>query len=154
MPRVAASGSRILIAGGGTGGHLMPALSVAAVLRTMPDGFEPVLVGAQRGVEATILPTRNFRYHLLPAEPIYRRQWWKNLRWPFVSISLLNRLSKLFREEHPVAVLGTGGYASAPVVWWASRLGIPCALQEQNAFPGLANRKLAKRVQEIYLGTG
>ncbi len=152
MPRVAASGSRILIAGGGTGGHLMPALSVAAMLRAMPDGFEPVLVGAQRGVEATILPTRNFRYHLLPAEPIYRRQWWKNLRWPFVSISLLNRLGKLFREEHPVAVLGTGGYASAPVVWWASRLGIPCALQEQNAFPGLANRRLAKRVQEIYLG--
>jgi UDP-N-acetylglucosamine--N-acetylmuramyl-(pentapeptide) pyrophosphoryl-undecaprenol N-acetylglucosamine transferase len=130
----------------------MPALSVAATLRDLPGGFEPVLVGARRGVEATILPTRNFRYHLLPAEPIYRRTWWKNLRWPFVGVSLLNRLSKLFREEHPVAVLGTGGYASAPVVWWATRLGIPTAIQEQNAYPGLANRWLAKRVQEIYLG--
>ena len=79
----------------------------------------------QRGVEARLLPQRNFRYHLLPAEPIYRRQWWKNARWSFAGISLLRKLSKLFREEHPVAVLGTGGYASAPVVWWASRLGIP-----------------------------
>lgn len=151
-PRVASAGSRVLIAGGGTGGHLMPALSVAQTLREMPDGFEPVLVGARRGVEATILPTRNFRYHLLPAEPIYRRQWWKNVRWPFVSVSLLSRLHRLFREEHPVAVLGTGGYASAPVVWWASRLGIPCAIQEQNAYPGLANRWLARRVDEVYLG--
>jgi UDP-N-acetylglucosamine--N-acetylmuramyl-(pentapeptide) pyrophosphoryl-undecaprenol N-acetylglucosamine transferase len=130
----------------------MPALSVAEALRSFPAGFEPVLVGATRGVEARLLPQRNFRYHLLPAEPIYRNEWWKNARWPFVGISLLRRLSKLFREEHPVAVLGTGGYASAPVVWWASRLGIPCAIQEQNAYPGLANRKLAKRVQEIYLG--
>jgi UDP-N-acetylglucosamine--N-acetylmuramyl-(pentapeptide) pyrophosphoryl-undecaprenol N-acetylglucosamine transferase len=130
----------------------MPALSVAEALRAMPAGFEPVLIGAVRGVEARILPQRNFRYHLLPAEPIYRRQWWKNARWSFAGVSLLNKLSKLFREEHPVAVLGTGGYASAPVVWWASRLGIPCAIQEQNAYPGLSNRWLAKRVQEIYLG--
>jgi UDP-N-acetylglucosamine--N-acetylmuramyl-(pentapeptide) pyrophosphoryl-undecaprenol N-acetylglucosamine transferase len=150
--RVAASGSRILIAGGGTGGHLMPALSVAQTLRDLPGGFEPVLVGARRGVEASLLPQRNFRYHLLPAEPIYRRQWWKNARWPFVGISLLSRLHRLFREEHPVAVLGTGGYASAPVVWWATRLGIPTAIQEQNAYPGLANRWLARRVSEIYLG--
>ena len=151
-PRVAGSGSRILIAGGGTGGHLMPALSVAESLRAMPAGFEPVLIGAVRGVEAKLLPQRNFRYHLLPAEPIYPRQWWKNARWPVVGVQLMSRLRKLFREEHPVAVLGTGGYASAPVVWWASRLGIPTAIQEQNAYPGLSNRWLAKRVEEIYLG--
>lgn len=130
----------------------MPALSVAEALRAMPAGFEPVLIGAQRGVEARVLPQRNFRYHLLPAEPIYRRQWWKNARWSFAGFNLLRKLGKLFREEHPVAVLGTGGYASAPVVWWASRLGIPCAIQEQNAYPGLSNRWLAKRVEEIYLG--
>ncbi|HEX5632795.1 MAG TPA: UDP-N-acetylglucosamine--N-acetylmuramyl-(pentapeptide) pyrophosphoryl-undecaprenol N-acetylglucosamine transferase [Gemmatimonadales bacterium] len=153
MPRVAGQGgSRVLIAGGGTGGHLMPALSVATALRELPGDFEPVLVGAQRGVEARLLQTRDFRYHLLPAEPIYRRTWWKNARWPFVMGALFQRLAQLFREEHPVAVLGTGGYASAPVVWWASRHGIPTAIQEQNAFPGLANRWLAKRVDEIYLG--
>jgi UDP-N-acetylglucosamine--N-acetylmuramyl-(pentapeptide) pyrophosphoryl-undecaprenol N-acetylglucosamine transferase len=152
MPRIPATGSRVLIAGGGTGGHLMPALSVAAAVRELPGDLEPVLVGAERGVEARLLPTRGFRYHLLPAEPIYRRTWWKNVRWPFVMGALLQRLAALFHEEHPVAVLGTGGYASAPVVWWAARHDIPTAVQEQNAFPGLANRWLSSRVDEIYLG--
>jgi UDP-N-acetylglucosamine--N-acetylmuramyl-(pentapeptide) pyrophosphoryl-undecaprenol N-acetylglucosamine transferase len=70
---------RVLIAGGGTGGHLMPALSIATALVESSD-IEPVLVGATRGVEARLLPTRPFRYQLLPAEPIYRRTWWKNVR--------------------------------------------------------------------------
>jgi UDP-N-acetylglucosamine--N-acetylmuramyl-(pentapeptide) pyrophosphoryl-undecaprenol N-acetylglucosamine transferase len=129
----------------------MPALSIAAALADATD-LEPVLVGAVRGVEARLLPTRPFRYHLLPAEPIYRRTWWKNARWPFVAASLLGRVRELFRAEQPVAVLGTGGYASAPVVWWASRLGIPTAIQEQNAYPGLANRWLVRVVDEVYLG--
>ena len=79
---------RILIAGGGTGGHLMPALAIAQALRELDPTVEPVLVGAERGVEANVLPTRDFRYHLLPAEPIYRRQWWRNLRWPLVVLRI------------------------------------------------------------------
>ncbi|HEY8257983.1 MAG TPA: UDP-N-acetylglucosamine--N-acetylmuramyl-(pentapeptide) pyrophosphoryl-undecaprenol N-acetylglucosamine transferase [Gemmatimonadales bacterium] len=143
---------RILIAGGGTGGHLMPALAIAGAIREKAPGFEPVLVGAIRGVEARILPGRDFRYHLLPSEPIYRRTWWRNFRWPLVAGRLLHQLRELFERERPVAVLGTGGYASGPVVWWASRLGIPTAVQEQNAYPGVATRLLAKRVRHIYLG--
>ena len=144
--------NRILIAGGGTGGHLMPALAVAQALTELPTPFEPVLVGAERGVEARLLPERPFRFHLLPAEPVYRRQWWKNVRWPVAMYRLWSHLDRVFRTEQPKAVLGTGGYASAPVVWWAARQGIPVAIQEQNAFPGLANRWLAGRVDEIYLG--
>jgi UDP-N-acetylglucosamine--N-acetylmuramyl-(pentapeptide) pyrophosphoryl-undecaprenol N-acetylglucosamine transferase len=143
--------TRVLIAGGGTGGHLMPALAIAAALREQ-GGVEPVLVGATRGVEARLLPTRDFRYHLLAAEPIYRRTWWRNARWPLVLTRLLRQLDRVFDEERPAVVLGTGGYASAPVVWWAARKGIPTAVQEQNAFPGLANRLLAGRVRHIYLG--
>lgn len=143
---------RILIAGGGTGGHLMPALAVAQALAELPSAVEPVLVGAERGVEARLLPQRPFRFHLLPAEPVYRRQWWKNARWPVALLRLWRHLNRIFRTEQPSAVLGTGGYASAPVVWWAARHGIPVAIQEQNAFPGLANRWLAGRVDEIYLG--
>ncbi|HEU4649740.1 MAG TPA: undecaprenyldiphospho-muramoylpentapeptide beta-N-acetylglucosaminyltransferase [Gemmatimonadales bacterium] len=143
---------RILIAGGGTGGHLMPALAIAAALRELDPSVEPVLVGAERGVEARILPTRDFRYHLLPSEPIYRRTWWKNVRWPFIAARLLRQISRLFAEERPVAVLGTGGYASGPVVWWAARHGIPTAVQEQNAYPGLATRWLSRRVRQVYLG--
>ncbi len=143
---------RILIAGGGTGGHLMPALAIAEALRRRVPELEPVMVGAARGVEARLLPTRDFRFHLLPSEPIYRRQWWRNARWSVVGFHLLRELQRLFRREAPLAVLGTGGYASGPVVWWGTRLGLPAAIQEQNAYPGLASRWLAGRVNHIYLG--
>jgi UDP-N-acetylglucosamine--N-acetylmuramyl-(pentapeptide) pyrophosphoryl-undecaprenol N-acetylglucosamine transferase len=142
----------VIIAGGGTGGHLMPALAIAAALQEYAPHLEPVLVGASRGVEARILPTREYRYHLLPSEPIYRRTWWRNFRWPFVAGRLLRGVAQVFEQEQPVAVLGTGGYASGPVVWWAARHGIPTAVQEQNAYPGLATRWLSRRVRHVYLG--
>ncbi len=143
---------RILIAGGGTGGHLMPALAIATALRQLDPDIEPVLIGAERGVEAKLLPTREFRYHLLPAEPLYRRQWWKNARWPLVAPRLWKRLGELYRQERPIAVLGTGGYASAPVVLWGARQDIPAAIQEQNAYPGMASRLLSRFARHVYLG--
>jgi UDP-N-acetylglucosamine--N-acetylmuramyl-(pentapeptide) pyrophosphoryl-undecaprenol N-acetylglucosamine transferase len=142
----------VLIAGGGTGGHLMPALAIADALLEHASGVEPVLVGAVRGVEARILPTRDFRFHLLPSEPIYRRTWWKNFRWPFVAGRLLRAVSRVFETEQPAVVLGTGGYASGPVVWWGTRHRIATAIQEQNAYPGLATRWLSRRVRHVYLG--
>src|SRR5581483_7572758 len=120
----------VLVAGGGTGGHLMPALAIAAAL----------------------LPGRDFRYRLLPSEPIYRRAWWKNRRWPVIAGRLMRRVARLFAEESPAAVVGTGGYASAPVVLWAVARGVPAAIQEQNAYPGLASRWLSRLVRHVYLG--
>ncbi len=148
----AAARKVVFIAGGGTGGHLMPALAIATLLRQRRPDVEPVLIGSERGIEARLLTTRDFRYHLLPVEPIYRQQWWKNFRWPVVALRLISRLSALFSEEQPVAVIGTGGYASGPSVWFAARRGLPTALQEQNAFPGLVTRLLSGRVRQVYLG--
>jgi UDP-N-acetylglucosamine--N-acetylmuramyl-(pentapeptide) pyrophosphoryl-undecaprenol N-acetylglucosamine transferase len=142
----------VLIAGGGTGGHLMPALAIATRLRERRPDLEPVMVGARRGIEAMILPNRDFRFHLLPTEPLYRQQWWKNIRWPMVAIRVADALTRLFEYERPVAVIGTGGYASAPAVWLATRYGLPTAIQEQNAYPGVATRLLARRVRHVYLG--
>ncbi len=130
----------------------MPALAIAQALRELAPDVEAVLVGAERGVEAKVLPTRDFRFHLLPTEPIYRRQWWKNYRWPVLAAVLVNRIADLLDRERPGAVLGTGGYASGPVVFAAGRRGIPTAIQEQNAFPGLASRWLSRRVRHAYLG--
>ena len=142
----------ILIAGGGTGGHLMPALAIASALLEHAPGIEPVLVGATRGVEARLLPSRDFRFHLLPSEPIYRRTWWRNFRWPFLAGRLLREIGRVFDAEQPVAVIGTGGYASGPVVWWGVRHDVPTAIQEQNAYPGLTSRWLSRRVRHVYLG--
>jgi UDP-N-acetylglucosamine--N-acetylmuramyl-(pentapeptide) pyrophosphoryl-undecaprenol N-acetylglucosamine transferase len=130
----------------------MPALAIAAAIRERAPHLEPVLVGAVRGVEARVLPTRDFRYHLLAAEPLYRRTWWRNARWPIVGVRLAGQVRRLFADERPLAVIGTGGYASAPVVWWAARRGLPTAIQEQNAYPGLAVKWLARRARHIYLG--
>ncbi len=142
----------VLIAGGGTGGHLMPALAIAAALRRARPQERVVLVGATRGVEAALLPTRDIPFHLLSAEPLYRRQWWKNFRWPFLALGLLREVDRVFDLEKPSLVIGTGGYVSGPVLWRAARRGIPTAIQEQNAFPGFATRRLAGRVKEIWLG--
>lgn len=146
------SARTILIAGGGTGGHLMPALAIAQAIRERTPEFEPVLIGAERGVEARILPTRDFRFHLLPAEPIYRKTWWKNARWPFVGWRLLRATKKVLDVERPAAVIGTGGYASGPTVMLGRLRNIPSAVQEQNAYPGMATRVLSRHVDHVYLG--
>src|SRR5688572_33074722 len=111
-PAMTGPSRTILIAGGGTGGHLMPALAVAEALRAKRPDLEPVLIGATRGIEAELLPKRDFRHHLLSIEPLYRRQWWKNARLPFVALNVWRELSRIFAAEKPALVLGTGGYAS------------------------------------------
>src|SRR6266487_1270499 len=124
LPRWVGVGLRVLLAGGGTGGHLMPALALAQALVDAGRGIEPVLVGAVRGIEAQVLPRYPFRHRLLPIEPIYRRTWWKNVRWLLI----------------------------AGRVWRALRAGLPTVLVEENAFPGLTTRWLARRARQIHLG--
>jgi UDP-N-acetylglucosamine--N-acetylmuramyl-(pentapeptide) pyrophosphoryl-undecaprenol N-acetylglucosamine transferase len=143
---------KVLIAGGGTGGHLMPALGLAeALVQVRPDA-EVVLVGAERGIEAQVLPRYPYRFHLLPLEPVYRQRWWRNARWPAIAWRAWRAVGRLLDAERPAIVIGTGGYASAPIVWRAQRRGLITALQEQNAFPGLATRWLARRARQIHLG--
>jgi len=141
---------KILIAGGGTGGHLMPALVLARV--AADAGHQVVLVGATRGIEAQILPRHPFPFHLLPMEPIYRNAWWRNLRWPVIAVRAWRTAGQVLRDERPAIVIGTGGYAAGPVVWRAQRARIPTALQEQNAFPGLTTRMLARGARQVHLG--
>ena len=143
---------KIVIAGGGTGGHLMPALALADALRAARPDVALLLVGAQRGIETAVLPRYPFPYRLLPFEPLYRRAWWRNVRWPLVLARLWRAVDRLLNDERPTLVVGTGGYAAGPVVWRAQRRGLPTALQEQNAFPGLTTRWLARRAQQVHLG--
>ena len=119
---------RVIIAGGGTGGHLMPALAIAEALRALDATIEPVLVGAKRGIEAQLLPARSYRHYLLPAEPIHRRAWWRNARWPVVAPRLLGAADHVLTAERPDVVVGTGGYAAGPVLFRAWRRRIPAQL--------------------------
>ncbi len=143
---------KVVIAGGGTGGHLMPALALAEAFVAVDETVEPILVGAKRGVEASILPSRPFRHHLLSLQPIYRRQWWKNFRWPFLALKTRRECSRVLAQEQPAIVLGTGGYAAGPVLYWSHRRGLPIVVQEQNAFPGLTTRWLARKARQVHLG--
>src|SRR2546422_7358121 len=85
----------------------MPALVLARV--AAEAGHEVTLVGAQRGIEAQILPRHPFRFHLLPMEPLYRRTWWRNLRWPAIAVRAWRSAGRVLREEQPAIVIGTGG---------------------------------------------
>src|SRR5213079_2374392 len=131
---------RVLLAGGGTGGHLMPALALAQTLRDTGRGIEPVLVGAARGIEAQVLPRYPFRHHLLPIEPIYRHTWWKNVRWPLILGRAWRAVGRVLDAERPAIAIGTGGYAAGPVWSRAQCRRRPRAVQGEPAGAGLTTR--------------
>jgi UDP-N-acetylglucosamine--N-acetylmuramyl-(pentapeptide) pyrophosphoryl-undecaprenol N-acetylglucosamine transferase len=142
----------VLFAGGGTGGHLMPALVLAEEMVRLDPSIQPFFVGSRRGVEAGVLTQRPWRYVLLPLEPLRRRQWWKNVALPVSFTRSILAIGGILRRERPGLVVGTGGYVSGPVVGAAMALGVPSLIQEQNAYPGLATRWLAGKARQIHLG--
>lgn len=144
---------RAIIAGGGTGGHLYPALNLAEALRrSARDEIEILLVGAQRGVEARVLSDRGVPHRLLPLEPIRRSRPWQNWRLLRSAFLASREIRRLLDSFAPDLVVGTGGYAAGPVVLWALVRGLPTALQEQNSYPGLTTRWLAPYVDQLHLG--
>ena len=142
----------ILFAGGGTGGHLMPALAIADAMVRLDPRIRPFFIGSERGVEANVLPQRPWPYELLPLQPIRRRQWWKNVTLPMALYRVVRRVEELVASQRPRLVVGTGGYVAGPVVWTALQAGVPGLLQEQNAFPGIATRRLTPKVRQVHLG--
>jgi UDP-N-acetylglucosamine--N-acetylmuramyl-(pentapeptide) pyrophosphoryl-undecaprenol N-acetylglucosamine transferase len=145
-------GARVLFAGGGTGGHLYPALNLAAAVRRADPGARIVLLGARRGVEARVLPESEWEHRLLPMEPLRRSRPWRNWRLLAAAPAVATGLAGVFRELDPELVVGTGGYASGPALAWALAGRRATAIQEQNAFPGLVTRLLAPRVDQVHLG--
>lgn len=140
------------MAGGGTGGHLYPALNLADALRRAEPGVRILFLGARRGLEARVFPRTGHAYRLLPAQPLYRRRVWRNWRLLSSAPGVLAGLRRSFRGFEPDLVVGTGGYASGPAVLWGRLTGRRTALQEQNAAPGLVTRGLARWVDQVHLG--
>lgn len=144
--------SGVLFAGGGTGGHLYPAIALAEAVRSEKPGLPVHFVGAQRGVEASVLPRRGEPHTLLPLLPIFRDRIWRNWRLPLSSTRTFVRLAGLFRSFRPELVVGTGGYASGPAGLFAVVRGVPLALQEQNSSPGFTTKLLARWARQVHLG--
>ena len=144
--------SRILFAGGGTGGHLYPAIALASAVKAERPGTEVHFVGAQRGVEARVLPNERQPHTLLPFEPLRRSRIWENWKLVPSFVSSARGLSRLFKDFDPKLVVGTGGYASAPACAFALLKGVAVAVQEQNSYPGLTTRVMSRWARQVHLG--
>ncbi|MCB9529805.1 MAG: undecaprenyldiphospho-muramoylpentapeptide beta-N-acetylglucosaminyltransferase [Myxococcales bacterium] len=141
---------RLMIVGGGTGGHVFPGVAVAqAWLARVPSG-EVVFVGSPRGMEARAVPALGIPFVALDARRLKNAGLVERLRALFSLPAALYRGWRTVRAHDPLAVLGVGGYVSGPVVLAAALAGRPCAIAEQNARPGLTNRLLARVVQRIF----
>lgn len=141
----------VVFSGGGTGGHLYPALSIATALVERRPDVKPFFVGAERGIEARVLPERGLAYTLVPVEGLRRGRILGNVRVLLGLARSAGRLVSQLRVLSPGAVVLTGGYASAPAGLAAAFLKIPIVLQEQNELPGLTTRLMARWAEQIHL---
>lgn len=141
---------RIILSGGGTGGHIYPAVAVAEALeKRFGEAVELLFVGAEGKMEMEKVPALGYRIVGLPIAGLQRRMEWRNLLVPFKVLRSIRMARKTIRDFKADAVVGFGGYASAPVLWAAQRLGVPTVIQEQNSYAGLTNKILAKRAKRI-----
>ncbi|MEE4177959.1 MAG: undecaprenyldiphospho-muramoylpentapeptide beta-N-acetylglucosaminyltransferase [Bacteroides sp.] len=140
---------KVIIAGGGTGGHVFPAIAIALALKKKVYNAKILFVGAKGRMEMKKVPAAGFHIIGLNISGIQRRLTWKNLQVPFKLLDSLVRARNIVKRFKPDVVIGVGGYASGPIVRAAAKQGIPTLIQEQNSFPGLTNRILGKKADKI-----
>ncbi|MBR2399464.1 MAG: undecaprenyldiphospho-muramoylpentapeptide beta-N-acetylglucosaminyltransferase [Alistipes sp.] len=141
---------RVILSGGGTGGHIYPAVAVAEALkRKHKDKVEILFVGAEGKMEMEKIPALGYDIVGLPVAGLQRRVDLKNLLVPFKVVSSAMRARKVIRDFSADVAVGFGGYASAPVLWAAQQMGVPTIIQEQNSYAGLTNKLLARSAKRI-----
>ena len=140
---------RVIISGGGTGGHIFPALSIANKLKELNPETEILFVGAEGRMEMEKVPAAGYRIVGLPVAGLQRKLTLSNFALPFKVLKSISMAKKLIREFRPDIAIGVGGYASAPLLWAAGRLGVPTLIQEQNGFAGLTNKIVGKKALKI-----
>jgi UDP-N-acetylglucosamine--N-acetylmuramyl-(pentapeptide) pyrophosphoryl-undecaprenol N-acetylglucosamine transferase len=142
---------RLMIAGGGTGGHLFPGVAIAEELRARAPDAEVVFVGTKRGIEARVLPDLGWKLELIEVSGLKTVGALGALRGLFRLPRALLQARRIVKHFRPDAVIGVGGYASGPVVLAAKLAGIPTAICEQNSIPGLTNKILGRLVRAVFL---
>lgn len=143
------SAYRIIISGGGTGGHIFPAIAIGTAFREKYPDADILFVGAQGKMEMQRVPDAGFKIVGLWISGLQRSLTLSNLMFPLKVVSSLWKSRKIISDFKPDAVVGVGGYASGPLLYAATSKGIPSLIQEQNSYAGLTNKWLAKRVQKI-----
>lgn len=140
---------RIMISGGGTGGHIFPAIAIAKAVQEQLPQAEFFFVGAKGKMEMEKIPEAGFPIEGLWISGFQRKLSLQNLMFPFKLISSLVKARSIIKSFKPHVVIGVGGFASGPTLKMAASLGIQCLIQEQNSYPGITNKLLAKQVKKI-----
>ena len=140
---------KAIISGGVTGGHIYPAIAIADALKKREPLIDILFVGAEGRMEMEIVPEAGYPIKGLWISGLQRKLTLSNLMFPVKVINSMMRCRSIIKSFHPDAVIGVGGYASGPLVKVASRMGIPSVLQEQNSYPGITNKLLAKKALKI-----
>lgn len=143
---------RIIVTGGGTGGHIYPAIAIAQkFIEKDPEG-EVLYVGCHEGFEKDLVPKAGLNLKLVDARWIDKKNPYQLLKTSARVMHGIIQARKVISDFKPDAIIGTGGYVCFPVIFAGAKKGIPCFIHEQNAFPGLANRRLEKYVEKVFLG--
>ena len=145
------SRKRVIISGGGTGGHIYPAISIANALKEIDPSIEFLFVGAEGKMEMEKVPKAGFKIIGLPIVGLQRTQLWKNFFFPFKLMMSLWQSVRIIQNFKPDVAVGVGGYASGPLLLAARFLGIPYYIQEQNSFAGITNKALAAKAEHIFV---
>ena len=140
---------RIIVSGGGTGGHIFPAVSIANALKARYPGAEILFVGAEGRMEMKRVPAAGYPIKALPICGFDRKHLWKNIAVLFKILKSRRMAKQIIRDFKPMAAVGVGGYASGPTLNMAAAMGIPTLIQEQNSYAGVTNKLLAKHADKI-----
>ncbi len=140
---------KVILSGGGTGGHIFPAVSIANEIRSIVPDAEILFVGALGKMEMEKVPASGYKIIGLPIAGIQRKLTLSNLKFPFLLIKSILKARSIVREFKPDVVVGTGGYASGPLLRAATSMGIPALIQEQNSYAGVTNKWLSKKASKI-----
>ena len=140
---------RILVTGGGTGGHIYPALAIVRALKEMDDQLEVLYIGTQRGLEKDIVEREGLPFKYIEIAGFKRSLSFENVKTIIKFLKSLKTTKKYIKDFQPDVVIGTGGYVCGPVVFSAARLKIPTIIHEQNSLPGVTNKFLSKYVDKV-----
>jgi UDP-N-acetylglucosamine--N-acetylmuramyl-(pentapeptide) pyrophosphoryl-undecaprenol N-acetylglucosamine transferase len=140
---------KIIVSGGGTGGHIFPAIAIANAIKTLRADTEFLFVGAEGKMEMEKVPAAGYAIEGLWISGLQRKLTLSNLSFPFKVMSSLAKANRILKKFKPDAVIGTGGFASGPMLRMAAKKGIVTLIQEQNSYPGITNKILSKKVNKI-----